>query len=98
MQTEFYAVYRLFPPMGGRPADWGMLSDGFDTRDEAIERVINGFDKADDLIGMGPTLATARVVKIDLDEGTSRDVTEDVLREMGALVAARLHQRGWAAE
>lgn len=98
MTTEFYAAYRLFPPMGGRPADWGMLSDGFDTRDEAIERVINGFDKADDLIGMGPTLATVRVVKIDLGEGTSRDVTEDVLREMGSLVAARLHQRGWAAE
>ena len=98
MQNDFYAVYRLFPPMVGRPADWGMLSDGFDTRDEAIERIINGFDADDDAIGMGPTLATVRVVKINLDEGTSRDVTEDLLREMGSLVASRLHQRGWAAE
>lgn len=98
MQTEFYAVYRLFPAMGGQPSGWGMLSDGFDTRDEAIERVINGFDADDDLIGMGPALHTVRVVKIDLDEGTSRDVSEDVLREMGSLVASRMAARGWAAQ
>lgn len=100
MQTpsEFYTTLRLFPAMSGHPADWGNLSDGFDTRDEAIERIINGFDADDDRIGMGPTMATVRVIKVDLAEGTSRDVTEDVLREMGALVAGRLRQRGWAAE
>lgn len=98
MTNDFYAVYRLFPAMGGQPSGWGMLSDGFDTRDEAIERIINGFDADDDAIGMGPTMATVRVIKINTDEGTSRDVTEDLLREMGSLVASRLHQRGFAAE
>ena len=100
MQTpsEFYTTLRLFPAMSAHPADWGNLSDGFDTRDEAIERIINGFDGDDDRIGMGPTTATVKVIKINLDEGTSRDVTEDILREMGSLVAKRLAERGWAAE
>lgn len=95
---EFYTTFRLFPAHGSHAADWGNLSDGFDTRHEAIERIINGFDADDDLRGIGPTMANVRVVKVDLGEGTSRDVTEDVLREMGSLVASRLHQRGWAAE
>lgn len=96
--TEFYTTLRLFPATKMHPADWGNLGDGFDSRDEAIERIINGFDADDDAIGMGPTLATVKVVKIDLTEGTARDVTEDVLREIGALVASRLAERGWAAE
>lgn len=95
---EFYTTFRLFPAIGSHASDWGNLSDGFDTRDEAIERIINGFDADDDLRGIGPTLANVRVIKINLDEGTSRDVTEDVLREMGALVARRMSDRGWAAE
>ena len=96
--TEFYTTLRLFPRHAGRPAEWGQLSDGFDTRDEAIEQVINGFDASDDAIGMGPTTATVKVIKVNLDEGTARDVTEDILREMGSLVAKRLAERGWAAE
>ena len=100
MQTpsEFYTVLRLYPAKCGHPADWGALSDGFDTRDDAIERIIDSFDSDDDArCGMEPSISTVRVVKVDLAEGTSRDVTEDVLREMGSLVAMRLHERGWAA-
>ena len=98
--TEFYAVYRLFSAHAIRRSapSWGMISDGHCDRSEAIEAIIDSFDDRSQRLGLVPTLENVLAVKVNLSEGTSRDVTEDMLAEMETLVAQRLEERGWAAE
>lgn len=98
--AEFYAVYRYYTAFQLRSTSgaWGAMSDGFPDRAEAVECIINGFDKQDENCGVYADLDTVKAVKIDLAEGTSRDVTEDLIAEAFALGAARLAERGWAAQ
>jgi hypothetical protein len=51
---------------------WGPVTEGFPTEDEAWSAFCNEFQNE-----AAPTTETVLVVKIDLAEGTSRDVTED---------------------
>lgn len=64
--TEFYTVLRLFP------TGFGQLTDALCTEDEAWEAYVEGFRDED-----APTRHNSVVVKIDLAEGTSRDLSED---------------------
>lgn len=72
--TEFYTVLRLFPAAtyGTQAAGWGQLTDALCTEDEAWEAYVEGFRYED-----APTRHNSVVVKIDLAEGTSRDLSED---------------------
>jgi hypothetical protein len=80
--TEFFTVLRLFPaqtitsPTGEHirttAGGWGQLTDGLCTEDEAWEAYVEGFRDED-----APTRRNSTVVKIDLSEGTSRDLSED---------------------
>ena len=69
--TEFYEVKRWFSGLSVA-SRWGNLTDGFNTRDDAWVAFVDGFAGIED-----PTTRNAMVVKIDLADGTSRDVTED---------------------
>jgi hypothetical protein len=74
--TEFYTVLRWFPAMHfgthTTPAGWGQITDSMLTEDEAWEAYVEGFKGED-----APTRHNSVVVKIDLAEGTSRDLSED---------------------
>lgn len=80
--TEFYTVLRLFPATVIRSetgevlrsiaGGFGQLTDDLCTEDEAWESYVEGFRDED-----APTRHNSVVVKIDLAEGTSRDLSED---------------------
>ena len=80
--TEFYTVLRLFPAIQiydkdgsvvrATAAGWGQITDSMATEDEAWGSYVDGFRDED-----APTRANSVVVKIDLAEGTSRDLSED---------------------
>lgn len=67
--TEFYTVLRWFPEF---PAGWGQVTDDLCTEDEAWAAYLDGFHNEP-----APTRKNSMVVKIDLAEGTSRDLSEE---------------------
>lgn len=92
--TEFYAAYRLFlaHEIRARADAWGMLTDGFSDMSEAIEAITESFKPQHWSLGYEPRttpdLTNTKVVKINLEDGTSRDVTEDVIAAIAAMQEA----------
>lgn len=80
--TEFYTVLRWFPAfpvlaqtgeiLRSFPAGWGQVTDDLCTEAEAWGAYLDGFHNEP-----APTRANSMVVKIDLAEGTSRDLSEE---------------------
>lgn len=80
--TEFYTVLRWFPAfpvlaktgeiLRSFPAGWGQVTDDLCTEAEAWDAYIEGFKN-----NPAPTRNNSMVVKIDLAEGTSRDLSEE---------------------
>ena len=80
--TEFYTVLRWFPAfpvlaqtgeiLRSFPAGWGQVTDDLCTEDEAWAAYVAAFDGEP-----APTRKNSMVVKIDLAEGTSRDLSEE---------------------
>ena len=80
--TEFYTVLRWFPAftvqahtgeiISSFSDGWGQVTDDLCTEDDAWEAYVAGFDGQP-----APTRMNSMVVKIDLSEGTSRDLSEE---------------------
>lgn len=80
--TEFYTVLRWFPAfpvlaqtgeiLRSFQAGWGQVTDDLCTEGEAWAAYLDGFHNKP-----APTRANSMVVKIDLAEGTSRDLSEE---------------------
>lgn len=74
--NEFYVAYHLFRING--QVGWGVISDDFADYSDTRENLLNTRHMDEDTYNP----AHYRVVRINLEEGTSRDVTEDVLADV----------------
>lgn len=70
--SDYYTVNGFFSHI--RNGGWGSLTDGFATRSEAVEAVTEASAQINHF----------SVIHVNLEEGTARDVTADMLAEIEA--------------
>jgi hypothetical protein len=89
MQTPsaFYLIQVRCDYLAHKP--FGPITEGFPTRAEAWRTFCNEFENE-----VAPTMETVIVIKIDLAEGTSRDVTEDWVADYTAPLDWSSHDKG----
>ena len=83
---DFYVAFTLFTftRLRGEVTEWGNLTDGPHSRTEVLDAISDYFHPKDK---PRPSLANVKVFHFR-DDAPARDVTEDIINELEAEVAA----------